>query len=192
MERSSALFWGIILVLLTASFFYGVGAQKEISKGRMAEGKIENGGIVKLVRVVDGDSLMVVQEGEKPANVRILGIKSFDAKIEKDIVSPYGQAAIDSLERRLDQRPIRVMLGSSPKDRYGRYVATLYVDNQDIALKLISDGLALAYTVYPFPAMSLYLQEQELARAGRRGLWANKDVAARALALINEWQRRTE
>jgi len=186
MERSSALFWGIILVLLTASFFYGVGAQKEISKGRMAEGKIENGGIVKLVRVVDGDSLMVVQEGEKPANVRILGIKSFDAKIEKDIVSPYGQAAIDSLERRLDQRPIRVMLGSSPKDRYGRYVATLYVDNQDIALKLISDGLALAYTVYPFPAMSLYLQEQELARAGRRGLWANKDVAARALALINE------
>ncbi|HLZ18456.1 MAG TPA: thermonuclease family protein [Smithellaceae bacterium] len=192
MERSSALFWGIILVLLTASIFYGVGAQKEISKGRMAEGKIENGGIVKLVRVVDGDSLMVVQEGEKPANVRILGIKSFDAKIEKDIVSPYGQAAIDSLERRLDQRPIRVMLGSSPKDRYGRYVATLYVDNQDIALKLISDGLALVYTVYPFPAMSLYLQEQELARAGRRGLWANKDVAARALALINEWQRRTE
>jgi endonuclease YncB( thermonuclease family) len=40
--------------------------------------------------------------------------------------------------------------------------------------------------------MSLYLQEQELARAGRKGLWANKDVEARALALINEWQRRTE
>ena len=192
MERSSALFWSIILVLLTASIFYGVGAQKEISKGRMAEGKIENGGIVKLIRVVDGDSLIVVQEDEKPTNVRILGIKSFDAKVEKDIVTPYGKAAIDSLERRLAQRPIRVMLGGNPKDRYGRYVATLYVDNQDIALKLISDGLALAYTVYPFPAMSLYLQEQELARAGRRGLWANKDVAARALALINEWQRRTE
>jgi micrococcal nuclease len=136
--------------------------------------------------------LVIVQEGEKPANVRILGIKSFDTKVEKDIITPYGQAAIDSLERLVVDRPIRVMLNSTPKDRYGRYIATLYVDNQDLGLKLIKEGLALAYTVYPFPAMSLYLQEQELARAGRKGLWANKDVAARALALINEWQRKTE
>ena len=192
MDRSSGLFWGTIVVLLAAAVFYTAGAHREVLKGRKAEGKIESGGIVKLVRVVDGDSLIVVQEGEKPANVRILGIKSFDAKVEKDIITPYGQAAIDTLEKLMADRPIRVMLDSTPKDRYGRYIATLYVDNQDLGLKLIKEGLALAYTVYPFPAMSLYLQEQELARAGRKGLWANKDVEARALALINEWQRRTE
>jgi micrococcal nuclease len=192
MDRSSGLFWGTIMALLAAAVFYTVGVQGEVLKGRKAEGKIENGTIARLVRVVDGDMLVIVQEGEKPANVRILGIKSFDTKVEKDIITPYGQAAIDSLERLVVDRPIRVMLNSTPKDRYGRYIATLYVDNQDLGLKLIKEGLALAYTVYPFPAMSLYLQEQELARAGRKGLWANKDVAARALALINEWQRKTE
>jgi micrococcal nuclease len=192
MDRSSGLFWGTIMALLAAAVFYTVGVQGEVLKGRKAEGKIENGTIARLVRVVDGDMLVIVQEGEKPANVRILGIKSFDTKVEKDIITPYGQAAIDSLERLMVDRPIRVMLNITPKDRYGRYIATLYVDNQDLGLKLIKEGLALAYTVYPFPAMSLYLQEQELARAGRKGLWANKDVAARALALINEWQRKTE
>lgn len=192
MDRSSGLFWGTIVVLLAASVFYTAGAHREVLKGRKAEGKIESGGIVKLVRVVDGDTLIVVQEGEKPANVRILGIKSFDAKVEKDIITPYGQAAIDSLERLMTDKPIRVMLDNTPKDRYGRYIATLYADNQDLGLKLIKEGLVLAYTVYPFPAMSLYLQEQELARAGRKGLWANKDVEARALALISEWQRRTD
>jgi micrococcal nuclease len=192
MDRSSGLFWGTIVVLLAAAVFYSAGAHREVLKGRKAAGKIESGGVVKLVRVVDGDSLIVVQEGEKPANVRILGIKSFDAKVERDVITPYGQAAIDTLEKLMVDRPIRVMLDSAPKDRYGRYIATLYVDNQDLGLKLIKEGLALAYTVYPFPAMSLYLQEQELARAGRKGLWANKDVEARALVLINEWQRRTE
>jgi micrococcal nuclease len=192
MDRSSGLFWGTIVALLAASVFYSVGAHREVLKGRKAGGRVESGSIVKLVRVVDGDTLIVVQEGEKPANVRILGIKSFDAKVERDIITPYGQAAIDNLERLMVNRPIRVMLDSTPKDRYGRYIATLYVDNQDLGLKLIREGLVLAYTVYPFPAMSLYLQEQELARAGRKGLWANKDVEARALALINEWQRRTE
>jgi endonuclease YncB( thermonuclease family) len=192
MDRSSGLFWGTIAVLFALSLFYTFGAQKEIMKGRQAEGKIENGSIVKAIRVVDGDTLVVVQEGEKPASVRILGIKSFDAKIEKDIVTPYSQAAIDTLERLTTDRPIRVMFNNAPKDRHGRYIATLYVENQDIGLRLIREGLVLAYTVYPFPAMSFYLQEQELAQTGRKGLWANKDVATRALALINEWQRRTE
>ncbi|OPY70221.1 MAG: Thermonuclease precursor [Syntrophorhabdus sp. PtaU1.Bin002] len=192
MNRSSGLFWGTIVVLLGLAAFYGVGVHKELLKGRRAEGKIENGNIVKLVRVVDGDTLVVVQEGEKPSSVRILGIRAFDVKVEKDIVTSYGQTAIDTLERLMADRPIRIMLHSTPKDRYGRYIASLYVDNQDLGLKLIREGLVLAYIVYPFPAMSLYLQEQELARAGRKGLWANKDVTARALALMSEWQRRTE
>jgi endonuclease YncB( thermonuclease family) len=124
--------------------------------------------------------------------IRILGIKSLEASIEKDVVAPYGQAAIDTLQRLMANQPVRVLLHSTPKDRYGRYIAMLYVDDQDIGLRLIKEGLALVYTVYPFPAMSFYLQEQELAKAGRRGLWANTEVTSRALALIREWQGRLQ
>jgi len=157
-----------------------------------SEGKVSSGDVVMLERVIDGDSVTVAQEGQKPAAIRILGIKAFEASIEKDVVAPYGQAAVDTLKRLMANRPVRILLHSTPKDRYGRYIAMLYVDDQDIGLRLVKEGLALVYTGYPFPAMSFYLQEQASARAGRRGLWANDEVTSRALALIREWQGRSQ
>jgi micrococcal nuclease len=189
-DLRTLLFWGCITALLGASLFYGLSAESVRRSLLKSEGKIDNGSIVTLVRVIDGDSVTVVQEGQQPAAVRILGIKAFDAGFEKDVVAPYGQAAVDTLNRLMANQPVRVLLHTPPKDRYGRYLAALYIDDQDLGLRLIKEGLAMVYTVYPFPAMSFYLQEQELARAARRGLWANAEVTARALALIREWQGR--
>jgi micrococcal nuclease len=191
-DIQTTLFWGCIALLLSASFFYGFNANKMRRSMYGSEGKVNSGDVVTLERVIDGDSVIVVQEGQKPASIRILGIKTFDAGIEKDVVTPYGQAAVDTLKRLMVNRSMRILLHSTPKDRYGRYIAMLYVDDQDIGLHLVREGLALVYSVYPFPAMSLYLQEQELARAGRRGLWANAEVTSRALALIREWQGRSQ
>ena len=205
-DLQTLLFWGCIALLLGASLFYGLSAESMRRSLLKSEGKIESGAIVMLVRVtespsmtrtnmmlvrvVDGDSVTVVQEGQKPAAVRLLGIKAFDANIEKDVVAPYGQAAVDTLNRLMVNQPVRILLHTPPKDRYGRYIGALYVNDQDLGLHLIKEGLAVVYTVYPFPAMSFYLQEQELARAGRRGLWANAEVTTRAMALIHEWQGR--
>lgn len=192
MDRSSAFFWGAIVLLLCCSAFYSVAVHQEMKKIRATDAKIESGSVVSLVKVVDGDAVVVSQEGQKPGNVRLLGIKSFDAKIEKDITTPYAQAAMAALNRLLANKPVRVMLHTTPKDRSGRFIAALYVDDQDIALRLVKEGLVLVYTVYPFPAMSLYLEQQELAKAARRGLWANADASDRALALMREWRRQTE
>ncbi|HBD09341.1 MAG TPA: hypothetical protein DCZ69_13880 [Syntrophobacteraceae bacterium] len=191
-DMQAYLFWGCIGLLLGASLFYGVSAARVRQSVIKSEGKIDNGGIVSLVRVIDGDTVLVAQGDQKPVLVRILGIKAFDSSIAKDVAAPYGQATIDTLTRFLKDNPMRVLLHSTPRDRHGRYIATLYLDDQDVGLRLVKEGLVLVYTVYPFPAMSLYLQEQELARAGRRGFWANAEVTSRALALLNEWRGRTE
>jgi endonuclease YncB( thermonuclease family) len=89
-------------------------------------------------------------------------------------------------------RPIRVLLNATPKDKRGRYLATLYADDEDIAIRLLRQGLVLVYTVYPFPAMQSYLQEQERAKAGRRGIWSNAAAAERGLALIREWRNQNQ
>jgi micrococcal nuclease len=191
-DMQTTLFWGCIALLLSVSMFYGFNANRMRRSMLGSEGKVNSGDVVTLERVIDGDSVTVVQEGQKPASIRILGIKTFEAVIEKDVVAPYGQAAIDTLKRLMTNRSVRILLHSTPKDRYGRYIAMLYVDDQDIGLRLVKEGLALVYTVYPFPAMSFYLQEQVSARAGRRGLWANDEVTSRALALIREWQGRSQ
>jgi micrococcal nuclease len=185
-------FWGCIAVLLGASLFYGLSVAQIRRSVMKSGGKIDSGGIVSLVRVIDGDTVLVAQSDQQPVLVRILGIKAFDVSVAKDVVAPYGQATIDTLSRSLKDRPIRVLLHAAPKDKHGRYIAMLYVEDQDIGLRLVKEGLVLVYTVYPFPAMSLYLQEQEQARAGRRGFWANDEVTSKALALLNEWRGRIQ
>ena len=192
MGRATLAFWSIIVVLLCASAFYGINAEKQRRSVQSASGKIESGDLVRLVKVIDGDSLVAAREGQPPVTIRIVGIKSFDAKVEKDVVTPFAQAAMETIQRSMADRPVRVLLATTPKVKHGRYLATLYVDDEDIAIRLVRQGLALVYTVYPFPAMQSYLQEQEQARAGRRGLWSNTTATERALALIREWRSQNQ
>lgn len=191
MHRNSTIFWTIIGLLVSASLFYGLNAEKQRRVLHHSGGKLQSGDIVRLERIVDGDTVVVVKEGEAPATVRILGIKAFDAKLDKDAAAFFGRAAVNGLIRRMTGKPVRVMLNGTPKDSRGRFLATLYVNDRDVGLELIRDGVVLVYSVYPFPAMSLYLQEQELARARKSGLWNAPEVKRRAIALIEEWQGQT-
>ncbi len=192
MDRSTAIFWSLILVLLSASLFFGLNAEKQRKSVQAGSGKIDSGDLVRLVKVIDGDTVQVAREGQEPVTVRLIGIKSFNAKVEKDVVTPFGQAAVEALQRLMTDRPVRVLLNITPKDKNGRYLATLFADDQDIALHLVKQGLVLVYTVYPFPSMQNYLQEQGLARAGRRGLWASTAASERAIAMINEWRGQSQ
>ena len=192
MDRSTALFWSLIVVLLSASLFFGLNAEKQRKSVQAGSGKIDSGDLVRLAKVIDGDTVQVARDGQEPVTVRLIGIKSFNAKVEKDVVTPFGQAAVEALQRLMTDRPVRVLLNITPKDKNGRYLATLFADDQDIALHLVKQGLVLVYTVYPFPSMQNYLQEQGSARAGRRGLWANTAASERAIAMINEWRGQNQ
>lgn len=189
MERMTAAFWSLIAVLVCASVFFGVNVERQRRGLHKASGELQNGDIVSLVNVVDGDTVVVRKEGAENVTVRILGIKSFESKIEHDIGSSFGKAAEEAIARMARDNPVRVLLNAPPKDNRGRTLATLFSGDRDIALQLVGEGLVLVYTVYPFPAMQLYLQEQERARSAHRGLWANKEVSDRAEGLMREWQR---
>lgn len=192
MDRTPLTFWSLIALLLSASLFYGLSAEKMRRNVQAGGGKIDSGDLVRLVKVIDGDTVQVAREGQAPVTARLIGIKSFDAKVEKDVVTPFGQAAREALQRVMADKPVRVMLNATPKDKHGRYLATLYADDRDIALYLIRNGLVLVYTVYPFPSLQMYLQEQERARAGRRGLWSNAAATERALAMMSEWRGQSQ
>ncbi len=186
------MFWGLVVTLLAAALFFGVGAERQRREARPKEVALATGELVQLTQVVDGDTLLVTTEGGQTVTVRLLGVKAFSTKPDKDPVSPFGKAAIVELERILRDRPIRVMLHSTPKDRYGRILAELFVADQDVSLNQIRQGLGLVYSAYPFASMSLYLHEQELARSERKGLWAVPEVAGRADQLIRQWSRETQ
>lgn len=183
-----SLFWVVVFVLLSASGWFALGVRRQRQQITQAGPALTNGAIVSLASVVDGDTVLVRLDSGDTVSVRLLGIKAFASGQGKDPSDRFGREAVTAIERKASGKLLRVVLHSTPKDKYGRALATLYVDEEDLGLELVRRGLALVYTVYPFQAMDLYLQEQQSARGERRGLWSEPSVAGRADLLVREWR----
>ncbi len=87
---------------------------------------------MRLAKVIDGKSVLLTQEEKSPVPVRILDIKSFDSKIERDVATSFSHAAVQTLERLMQNRPVLLMLACSSKDRFWRHIASIFVDDHDI------------------------------------------------------------
>ena len=187
MGWGTRLYWVLLAVLSAAALFFGVNAEGRRRSVQRGETKLDNDAIVRLERVVDGDTLLVTTEEDQSVAVRLVGIKAFDEQRAKDAVRALAARTVLELERLLADQPIQLVLHDVPQDAHGRTLAYLYVDGEDVGLSLVQDGLVLVYPVYPFARLPLYQVEQEAARADRRGLWANEDIVEHANLLLRQW-----
>lgn len=187
MERATLAFWTVVALLLGSSVYYGAQVWQYQAAQQPREVQLASGDLVTLKTVLDGDTLVVAKADAGLATVRLLGIKSFEAKLAKDDSAVHGRAAEEALRRLAADQPLRVLLNNPPRDRHGRTLATLYVGADDLGLALVARGHALVYTVYPFAQMPAYRQAQDAARAQRLGLWADPGVVARADRLLRDW-----
>ena len=192
MDRGIRVFWFLIVVLSGATAFFVAGVLRQRSEIRKDELALQTGDVISLSKVVDGDSVVVKNEAGSEAPVRLLGIKTFEQEPARDITARYGRDAVQAIGEIVGNEPVRVLVHSTPKDKHGRTIATLFVGDDDVGLALVSRGLAMVYTVYPFPAMQLYLQEQTKAQTEKKGIWADPEVSARAGALAREWRKQSQ
>lgn len=113
--------------------------------------------------VFDGDTLAAsCPAGE--VKVRVFGIDAPEMKQE-----PWGDRSREAL-RGLLPRFGSITLRVTDQDRYGRTVAQVLADNQDLGLEMVRRGQAVVYRQYNNSA--LYQQAQAEARQARRGIWA--------------------
>ncbi len=189
MDRGARVFWGIVIVLGSASTYFGVRAESVRRSVQHATAAVQTGDLVTFSKIIDGDTVLLLNGAGDPVTVRILGIKAFDTTSTKDPGAAWGRRAHEVLRKALEGKPIRVMLATPPKDKHGRTIATLFVDDEDLALALIRDGLVLVYTVFPFPSMHEYMLEQEKAKNDHKGLWGDPLATGRAQLLVQEWRK---
>lgn len=187
MDRGSRVFWGLVVALGTASTFFGVSAERARRSVQQAAADVETGDLVELASVLDGDTVLVTTRAGGQVTVRIVGVKAFSADAALDDTRTYGREATDVLRGTLQGKPARVLVHAPRKDARGRTLASLYVDDRDVALELIGRGLVLVYTAYPFPGMTAYLEAQGKARTQKVGIWSSPGATARAEGLSREW-----
>ena len=114
--------------------------------------------------VVDGDSVRVrPQQGGKPISVRVDGIDA------PEICQTGGDAARDALTRRVLGR--QVVIEGKNRDDYGRLLARIMLDGDDVGARMVKDGHAWSYRYRG--SAGPYSAQQRLAESARRGIFAD-------------------
>jgi endonuclease YncB( thermonuclease family) len=176
--------------LLGVSTFYYINAENYRLKLKEKNVSFfKNGQLVKISKIIDGDELQVQADNEKNTVIRLLGIKSF--KPGNDFLFPdFGKKCMKFMNTNALNRKARIEIGKTKTDSKKRILARLLVFNQnsgkydrDVATQLLSRGLTIVYTKYPFSRIREYLQVENLARKNKLGIWGNKLSIDVAIAL---------
>jgi len=115
-----------------------------------------------VIAVADGDTL-TARCGAHTLRVRIAAIDAPESR------QRFGPESRQQLTRLCWQQRARIT--PREQDKYGRTVAQVSCQGQDVASTQVRTGLAWVYTAYAQNDPQL-LPLQQQARAARRGLWA--------------------
>lgn len=133
--------------------------------------------------VVDGDTV-VLDDGRL---VRLLGVNAPELGHDGAPDEPLARAARTRLSQLVQGRRVRLRFETQTEDHYGRLLAHLILhDSTDVQALLLREGLAFLVAIPPdVGAVGHYAQNEQAARAARRGVWRlayYRPIAADAVA----------
>lgn len=115
----------------------------------------------KVIVVMDGDTVMVLRDGKK-IKVRLANIDAPESDQE------YGKESRQALAGLVLKKQVRVK--SHAVDSYGRLIAELNVDGQNVSETQLSNGMAWENSRHHRSSRTHTLSQQ--AQQSRRGLWS--------------------
>lgn len=124
----------------------------------------------KVSKVIDGDTieLLAKTSKENPYNhitklkIRLYGIDAPELK------QAYGKEAKEYLSALVLKQEVSLIIEN--KDKYNRFVGTLFLKGQDINKEMVKNGYAHAYESFS----KKYLAEQADAKMFKLGLWQDE------------------
>lgn len=128
-------------------------------------------------RVVDGDTLVALVDGER-ARVRLIGVDAPESVRPDHPVECFGpQAAERAADLLPEGAPVRLEADPTQdrRDDFGRLLAYVFVPGEDRPVNqvLVAEGYARVrvYGGRPFRDLGLFRADEARARASGRGLW---------------------
>lgn len=122
----------------------------------------------RVVGVSDGDTITVLVDGHDSVKVRLAGIDA------PEKAQPFGTVSKRNLSDQVFGK--FVIVEATKKDRYGRVLGRVLVNETDVCLEQIRAGLAWHYKQYANEqsegVRQSYSAAEQRARQGRVGLWS--------------------
>ena len=136
---------------------------------------LESLGAYLVVDVVDGDTLWFLDNGKKEK----LRLSQIDAPEKKQ---KYGMEAKNFLENLVLGKQITINF-QGKKDRYGRYLGEVVLEEENINKLLVRNGLAWVYDRYVTD--ETYYLDLIIAKDNKINIWSSDEQ-------ISPWQWRRE
>lgn len=125
----------------------------------------------KVDRVIDGDTV-VISDMRK---IRLVGIDSPETNHPDQPVQRYGEEAKNYLRQRIEGRVCEFEYETTNElDVYGRTLAMIYLDGENINAEMIKQGLAYAYVKDPNSRTRDFSVLENIAKKFRKGLWMDE------------------
>ena len=100
-------------------------------------------------RVVDGDTIVVLMDGKKE-KVRMIGIDTPESvHPDKSRNTPMGKIASKYTKDNLEGKYVTLETDVQERDKYGRVLAYVYLDDKMFNKTLLEEGLAELMTIPP-------------------------------------------
>jgi micrococcal nuclease len=180
-RRRSSRKW-IVLAIIAAfalvrlGYDYWRGSPPLGGRSPLAEGTYE------VVRVVDGDTLMVrdpnaadpAVRSRRGVRLRLLGIDCPESVKPNHPIEPFGPEATEFTKQFVADRSVRLQFDRRRIDKYDRYLAYVFVDEQMLNEELVREGLARVST-YPGDSQSMarrFRVAEEEAKLRSQGIWS--------------------
>jgi micrococcal nuclease len=143
--------------------------------------RVESYDIAKIIRVVDGDTI-VASIGGVETTVRLIGIDTPETVHPTKEIENFGIEASNLAKNILEGKDIIISYDWNPLDRYGRTLAYIWIEvdfygfREYVMYNLLGvlNGYGRAYLAFPFEdyLMELFAVAQDIPRELSLGLWS--------------------
>jgi micrococcal nuclease len=126
----------------------------------------------KVVRVIDGDTIEVLMDGEQK-EIRMLLIDTPETKHPSKPVEPFGPEASQFATETLKNKTVGIQVGKEKEDKYGRILAYVWVGGKTYQEMVLEKGLAAtAYLYNDLTMLDQFHKAQDIARNKKIGVWS--------------------
>jgi micrococcal nuclease len=130
----------------------------------------------KVIKIIDGDTVEIYH-GKKIEKVRLIGVNTPETVDPRKHLECFGLESSSNLKKLLDGKVVKLDKDESQdnKDRYGRLLRYVILEEVNINKKIIEEGFGFEYTYKkPYKFKKEFKSAELSAKEKGLGLWSKE------------------